>query len=353
MRLGAVVWDPISCRVENCECEVSRAEFRTQLPTKQQDSFVELYTVPMAIGTWSSLVAGRNSLAFADNNSALSALAKGCSPEVESALIIQEFWSACTKWRCGVWTDREESPANIADGPSRNEFASLYKPRSTQKSRPQATTRLSSAATATVGAGVDGAVADATGSTRPAHKKRCSASWSSRASCDSSAFTALMHGKALRSRSVVSCNLLDHVRSAQWTSAVRHMLSARLLSLWLLSSLLVGVCSVLSGYRFVACLSHRILVSVDVFVVAAFVNVPVAFAALSGEIWGSSLFAPGRPALLYRRVSLHPRPLYASSSLGRPAHRPHQYAAPAPSARSRSASLRARRLRPPFLERLV
>lgn len=56
------------------------------------------------------------------------------APTIDAALITPEFWVACSRWRCGTWLDRGESPANIADGPNRNAFPLMgkLKPRKVQ-----------------------------------------------------------------------------------------------------------------------------------------------------------------------------------------------------------------------------
>lgn len=74
-----------------------REELRTWLLREQQISLIELYAAPVAIATWRPLVTERNILIFADNTSALAALAKGYSPNVGSALTIQDFWTACAR----------------------------------------------------------------------------------------------------------------------------------------------------------------------------------------------------------------------------------------------------------------
>ena len=53
----------------------------------------------------------------------LPTLSKGYSAQVDSAAIVGHFWLLAASLKLDVYIDRVESKSNIADGPSRNEFA--------------------------------------------------------------------------------------------------------------------------------------------------------------------------------------------------------------------------------------
>lgn len=130
LRIDVVVGDLPTRRLEDCSCDVLREELRTWLP-RRQISLVDLHAVPAAITTWSPLVTERNILPFV-NSSASAARAKGYSPKVGSALTLQEFATACARWRCGVGLDIIGSSANIAKGPGRNDLSLIKKIGSTE-----------------------------------------------------------------------------------------------------------------------------------------------------------------------------------------------------------------------------
>ena len=58
-------------------------------------------------------------LFFCDNISALSGLISGHSPKVDTACILSVFHVLLMNLSCRVWGEYVESPANMADGPSR------------------------------------------------------------------------------------------------------------------------------------------------------------------------------------------------------------------------------------------
>lgn len=127
-------------------------------------------------------MAERNILIFADNNSALAVLPKGYSPKVDSALVIQGFWTPRAKLKCGVWLDRVESSANVVDGPSRNDFKLMKGICSTELPSAACGTRWSSTATAPVSVAAGSTAADASrqhrrqrrqSPTRPSLEREC------------------------------------------------------------------------------------------------------------------------------------------------------------------------------------
>ena len=62
---------------------------------------------------------------FVDNDSAVSCLVKGYSPQVDSVALVGDYWLRCASLGIGTYVDRVESKSNIADGPSRCQFSLL------------------------------------------------------------------------------------------------------------------------------------------------------------------------------------------------------------------------------------
>ena len=70
---------------------------------------------------WADKIKGRDVIHFVDNDSARYALIKGSSPCLESAWLVQSFWTDESESDCHSWIARVPSRSNIADGPSRGD----------------------------------------------------------------------------------------------------------------------------------------------------------------------------------------------------------------------------------------
>jgi len=84
---------------------------------------LEIMAGPLAMMTWKERMSDRHLLHFIDNDGAASSLVRGYSPSVDSAQLVAEYWLHTADARAFVYIDRVESKSNLADGPSRLEFA--------------------------------------------------------------------------------------------------------------------------------------------------------------------------------------------------------------------------------------
>jgi hypothetical protein len=94
---------------------------------KQVICQAELITVPIALQTWSAHLEQRDVLVFIDNDPARDALVKGCSTSDASAEYAMYCRILCSQLACAPWYARVASPSNLADHPSRGDFALLLK----------------------------------------------------------------------------------------------------------------------------------------------------------------------------------------------------------------------------------
>jgi len=88
---------------------------------KQIIGQAELYPAICARRLWKEKIRGRDVIHFVDNDSARYALIKGSSPCLESAWLVQSFWTDESETDCRSWIARVPSRSNIADGPSRGD----------------------------------------------------------------------------------------------------------------------------------------------------------------------------------------------------------------------------------------
>ena len=66
-------------------------------------------------------------LVLVDNQPAISAVVKGCSPSLLSAKLVGKFWRLAAEQEMLPWLDWVPGPANIAGAPSRLNFEKLRK----------------------------------------------------------------------------------------------------------------------------------------------------------------------------------------------------------------------------------
>ena len=95
---------------------------------RARKQYIGLYEQVAAVAVYQTLGAeltGRRVVHFIDNQGAMAGLAKGYAREVDSARVVHAFHAWNAGARVSVWFEYVRSKANIADLPSRNEFAVL------------------------------------------------------------------------------------------------------------------------------------------------------------------------------------------------------------------------------------
>ena len=98
---------------------------RVEAVQRQVICQAELAVVPLALQTWSAVVAHRDVLSFIDNDPAKDALILGSSRSEWSALAVRRTRLLCAELAAAVWYERVPSPSNIADWPSRGDIERL------------------------------------------------------------------------------------------------------------------------------------------------------------------------------------------------------------------------------------
>ena len=72
---------------------------------------------------WEDDLRRRQVIHFVDNDSAAANLVRGNSPKPDSCQLVGENWTLAARSGIDLYLDRVESKSNLADGPSRLEFA--------------------------------------------------------------------------------------------------------------------------------------------------------------------------------------------------------------------------------------
>ena len=93
------------------------------LPRKTQIAQVELLAIKAAIEAFGPEAEGKRLIVLVDSESALGAAIKGYSTKEDISDLVTELWEAISRFGLIVYFDRVSTDANIADGPSRNNFA--------------------------------------------------------------------------------------------------------------------------------------------------------------------------------------------------------------------------------------
>ena len=83
----------------------------------------ELAPIAIALQLWGSRLQGREVLFFVDNDSAKDSMIRGYSPSLASARIIGAAWEEIARLQANCWFEHVPGVSNIADGPSRLDFA--------------------------------------------------------------------------------------------------------------------------------------------------------------------------------------------------------------------------------------
>ena len=125
--LGAVVFDPIDGAVRFASAEPNWALLLSSWESERKTYIAELETLAAVsvYNTYSDLVQGRKVLHFIDNTVALSSLVHGYSGKPSLAKMVNIFYLQMIGLRASVFFDYVPSKANIADLPSRREYAKL------------------------------------------------------------------------------------------------------------------------------------------------------------------------------------------------------------------------------------
>ena len=91
-----------------------------------QIGFQELLSVLLAQQTFAPWLTRALRTSYGDNDGVLHALTHGSGGGPEVNLAVGHFWIECASSHMGWYGARMESKANIADGPTRNEFGALH-----------------------------------------------------------------------------------------------------------------------------------------------------------------------------------------------------------------------------------
>ena len=129
-QIGFAVWSPFKTRGGHSGwvhsyMDVSNLVQVLFTPRTQYITQLEVLAalvVYMSVPSW---LAGRRVLHFIDNQGALSNLISCSSKDLDCAWMVHDFAIRAARLSCGVWFDYVRSKANLADLPSRGEFALL------------------------------------------------------------------------------------------------------------------------------------------------------------------------------------------------------------------------------------
>ena len=119
------VFHPCTWHYAEGNCPHSFIE-RFCLPRSQRIGELELLAAVCAYLTFPQLLAGRRVTHWIDNTGALAALIKGYASEEDLAKIVHAFAATNLGLRCIVWFEYVRSKANVADFPSRGDFAFVH-----------------------------------------------------------------------------------------------------------------------------------------------------------------------------------------------------------------------------------
>ena len=122
--VGGVLFDPELDRPEFFSGVLPQALVEDwQESMKHVIGPVELYAVVLARSVWSTALSQRRCVFFIDNSSAMDACIKGTSPSPAFRKLLLEFERLELREPCWPWFTRVPSESNVADGPSRGDFA--------------------------------------------------------------------------------------------------------------------------------------------------------------------------------------------------------------------------------------
>ena len=130
-RLGFVSYKPNTNYWYHSALRVPSSIIKSFVRKKQYIGQCEILAAACVYFTFPDLCRGREILHWIDNDSALQGLKKGYSPKSDSARLIHAFHMFNAGLNNDVWFEYVESKANIADAPSRFDFAWLHSREST------------------------------------------------------------------------------------------------------------------------------------------------------------------------------------------------------------------------------
>ena len=118
LRLGMVLLDPLSTAVAAVH-DVPRHVIEKW---KLRSTYIgqgELLCAPVALSAWRQQLQGRQVTWYVDNTSAVAAMIKGASPQVDSSPLALQAALACVHLGCRLWIEWVPSHQNLSDGLSR------------------------------------------------------------------------------------------------------------------------------------------------------------------------------------------------------------------------------------------
>ncbi len=122
---GAVLWDPVSSRLEAWGAFILPGTLRRLQATVGADQVVGQAELLPCLGArwhWHDLLRGRAVLHYVDNDAAKWGLVRGWSPSPASAWLVDRVWAEDARLGTRSWFDRVASESNGADGPSRGDW---------------------------------------------------------------------------------------------------------------------------------------------------------------------------------------------------------------------------------------
>ena len=121
--LGAVLFDPYS-KIFEVAAETVDPSAVDLWRIDDQEQIIgqaELITIPLALETWRSRIAGRNVFVWIDNDSARFSILRADSAHLISARIVGQVHALAMMTQIGMWCSRVPSASNVADWPSRGD----------------------------------------------------------------------------------------------------------------------------------------------------------------------------------------------------------------------------------------
>jgi hypothetical protein len=123
--IGGVLFSPRLAAPEFFFAAVPEEVVAQWLPKKTQIGQLELFAGPVALDTWAECLHHTCLFHWIDNDSATASIIKGYSARPDSVKIVGDYWLRAARQELFIYADRVPSKSNIADGPSRFDFAEV------------------------------------------------------------------------------------------------------------------------------------------------------------------------------------------------------------------------------------